>query len=91
MTPACGCRRDIAQGPIGRSPDFDTAVALLQDADEGLIGVKQRHGDRINRVLDILAASNFRLDDPDEAWGATDALARSTSSSCCSESVALSQ
>ena len=40
--------------------DIEAAVALLQDADEGLLGVKQRHGDRINRVLDILAASDLR-------------------------------
>jgi hypothetical protein len=40
--------------------DIEAAVALFQDADEGLIGVKQRHGDRINRVLDILAASDLR-------------------------------
>lgn len=40
--------------------DIEAAVALLQDADEGLIGVKQRHGDSINRVLDILAASDLR-------------------------------
>lgn len=46
--------------------DIEAAVALLQDADEGLIGVKQRHGDRINRVLDILAASDFRPDDLDD-------------------------
>ena len=46
--------------------DIEAAVALLQDADEGLIGVKQRHGDRINRVLDILAASDYRLDDLDD-------------------------
>jgi hypothetical protein len=43
--------------------DIEASFALLQDADEGLIGVKQRHGDRINRVLDILAASNLRRDD----------------------------
>ena len=46
--------------------DVEAVVALLQDADEGLIGVGQRHGDRINRVLDILAASGFRADDLDE-------------------------
>ena len=46
--------------------DIEAALALLQDADEGLIGVKQRHGDRINRVLDILAASDYRPDDFDE-------------------------
>lgn len=45
--------------------DIEAAVALLQDADEGLIGVKQRHGERINRVLEILAASGFRADDLD--------------------------
>lgn len=42
--------------------DIEAAVALYQDADEGLIGIKQRHGDRINRVLDILAASGYRPD-----------------------------
>ena len=46
--------------------DVEAVLALLQDADEGLIGVKQRHGDRINRVLDILAASGFRAEDLDE-------------------------
>lgn len=46
--------------------DIEAALALLLDADEGLIGVKQRHGDRINRVLDILAASDYRRDDFDE-------------------------
>ena len=46
--------------------DIEAAVALLQGTDEGLIGVKQRHGDRINRVLDILAASDFRPDDLDD-------------------------
>ena len=46
--------------------DIEAAVALLQDADEGLIGVRQRHGDRINRVLDILAASDLRRDDLDD-------------------------
>lgn len=46
--------------------DLEAAVALLQDADEGLIGVRQRHGDRLNRVLDILAASDLRRDDLDD-------------------------
>ncbi len=46
--------------------DIEAAVALLQDADEGLIGARQRHGDRINRVLDILAASDLRSDDLDD-------------------------
>jgi hypothetical protein len=47
--------------------DVEAVLALLQDADEGLIGVKQRHGERINRVIDILAASGFRADDLDES------------------------
>jgi hypothetical protein len=46
--------------------DIEAAVALFQNADEGLIGVKQRRGDRINRVLDILAASDFRPEDLDD-------------------------
>ena len=40
--------------------DNEAAVAVVQDADEGLIGVKQSHGDRINRVMDILDASDLR-------------------------------
>lgn len=52
-----------AQPTLG---DIEAAAALLQDADEGLIGVKQRHGDRINRVLDIIAASDYRPDDLDD-------------------------
>jgi len=46
--------------------DVEAVLALMQDADEGLLGVKQRHGDRIDRVLDILAASGYCPDDPDE-------------------------
>ena len=46
--------------------DIEAAVALFQDADEGLIGARQRHGDRINRVLDILAASDLRPEDLDD-------------------------
>jgi hypothetical protein len=46
--------------------DIEAAASLLQDADEGLIGVKQRHGDCINRVLDILSAADYRLDAFDE-------------------------
>lgn len=52
-----------AQPTLG---DVEAALALLQDADEGLIGARQRHGDRINRVLDILAASDYRPDDLDD-------------------------
>jgi hypothetical protein len=46
--------------------DIEAAVALLQDADEGLIGIQQRHGESINRVLDILASAGLRGDDPDD-------------------------
>jgi len=52
-----------AQPSLG---DIEAAAALMQDADEGLIGVKQRHGDGINRVLDILSAADYRLDDLDD-------------------------
>lgn len=46
--------------------DIEAAQALLQDADEGLIGAKQRHGDRLNRVLEILAATDLRRVDLEE-------------------------
>jgi hypothetical protein len=40
--------------------ELDAASLLLQDADEGLIGAKQRHGDRLSRLLGILANSEIR-------------------------------
>ena len=46
--------------------DIEVALALLQDVDEGLVGAKQRHGESINRVLDILVASDYRPDDVDD-------------------------
>jgi hypothetical protein len=46
--------------------DIEVALALLQDVDEGLVGAKQRHGESINRVLDILVASDYRPDDLDD-------------------------
>ena len=52
-----------AQPTLG---DIEAALALLQDAAEGLIGVKQRHGDCINRVLDILSAADYRADELDD-------------------------
>ena len=52
-----------AQATLG---EIEAALALLQDADEGLIGARQRHGDRINRILDILAESDYRPDDLDD-------------------------
>ncbi len=40
--------------------ELDAASLLLQDADEGLIGAKQRHGDRLSCLLGILANSEIR-------------------------------
>ena len=45
--------------------ELDAASLLLQDADEGLLGVKQRHGDRLSRLLAILGKSGIRA--PDDA------------------------
>jgi len=41
--------------------DLEAASLLMQDADEGTIDIRRREGDRINRVLDILARSELRL------------------------------
>ena len=40
--------------------ELEAASLMLADADEGLIGVKQRHGDRLSRLLGILAESEIR-------------------------------
>lgn len=40
--------------------ELEAASLMLQDADEGLIGVKQRRGDRLNLLLGILAGSEIR-------------------------------
>ena len=40
--------------------DVEAAALLLQRADEGSIAIRQREGDRINRLLDILGASEIR-------------------------------
>jgi hypothetical protein len=46
--------------------ELEAASLMLQDADEGLIGVKQRHGDRLSLLLGILAKSEIRpRDDPE--------------------------
>jgi hypothetical protein len=46
--------------------ELEAASLMLQDADEGLIGVKQRHGDRLSLLLGILAQSEIRpRDDPE--------------------------
>lgn len=41
-------------------PELEAASLMLQDADEGLIGVKERHGDRLSHLLGILARSEIR-------------------------------
>ena len=40
--------------------DVEAAALLLQSADEGSIGIRQREGDRINRLLAILENSDLR-------------------------------
>lgn len=43
--------------------DLEAASLMLQDADEGLIGVKQRRGDRLSVLLRILANAEIRPPD----------------------------
>ncbi len=43
--------------------ELEAALLLLQDDDEGLIGVKERHGDRLNLLHGILANSEIQLRD----------------------------
>ena len=40
--------------------ELEAASLLLQNADEGLIDIKQQEGDQINRLLDILGSSEIR-------------------------------
>lgn len=40
--------------------ELEAASLLLQNADEGLVDIKQREGDQINRLLDIFARSEIR-------------------------------
>lgn len=40
--------------------ELEAASLLLQNADEGLIDIKQQEGDQINRLLDILSRSEIR-------------------------------
>ena len=47
-------------------PELEAASLMLQDADEGLIGVKQRHGDRLSHLLGILEKSEIRPQDDRE-------------------------
>lgn len=46
--------------------DVEAAALLLQNADEGSIAIRQREGDRINRLLDILQTSEIRPPDETE-------------------------
>jgi len=45
--------------------ELEAAALLLQDSDDDLIGIKRRHGDRINRLLDILGDAEIRQRDDD--------------------------
>ena len=45
--------------------ELEAALQLLQDADEGLIDIKRREGDPINRLLAILSKSEVRPADED--------------------------
>lgn len=40
--------------------ELEAASLLLQNADEGLVDIKQREGDQINRLLNILGSSEIR-------------------------------
>ena len=40
--------------------ELEAASLLLQNADEGLLEIKQQEGDQINRLLDILDSSEIR-------------------------------
>ena len=39
--------------------DLEAVALLLQGADDNLMNIRREHGDRLNRVLDILAAGEF--------------------------------
>ncbi len=40
--------------------ELEAVSLLLQNADEGLVDIKQREGDQINRLLNILGSSEIR-------------------------------
>ena len=40
--------------------ELEAVSLLLQNADEGLVDIKQREGDQINRLLNILSNSEIR-------------------------------
>jgi hypothetical protein len=43
--------------------DLEAVSQLMQDDDEGLIGLKQRRGDRLNRLLVILSQAQLQAAD----------------------------
>ena len=43
--------------------ELEAALLLLQDSDEGLIGIKQQKSPLLNRLLGILAKSEILLRD----------------------------
>lgn len=46
--------------------DIEAAALILQNADEGSIEIRRREGDRINRIVAILQASELRPPDESE-------------------------
>jgi len=46
--------------------EIEATSLLLQNADEGLIEIKKREGDRINRLLNLLASSEIRPQENDD-------------------------
>jgi hypothetical protein len=45
--------------------ELEAAALLLQDTDDDLISIRRRHGDTINRLLDILGNTEIRPRDDD--------------------------
>ena len=46
--------------------EIEATTLLLQNADEGLIEIKTQEGDRINRLLNLLASSEIRPQENDD-------------------------
>jgi hypothetical protein len=45
--------------------DLEAVALLLQGTDNELISIRREHGDRINRILDILATGEFAQGEDD--------------------------
>ena len=41
--------------------DLEAALILLQDDDGGLVEIKRRHGDRLNRLVQILEEAGIQV------------------------------